>query len=198
MQEARALVERGLRMFGIPFTPELKRWNPGAERWQDPALPVEPSSGSLGADWLELGELAWEVRLRLESRKQTTTLTKSLRDEGRAVITDGWRRVTVGVADQRAAESLPTTSAFAAALSRQSKCGRCRGGAAGSSANGCSVATATEEAGTSAAATAVAATAAVVSRRVRSGTPPHPGGLWANPDTLVTSAAGREDGSREQ
>ena len=106
IRKAGDTVERGLGRLGIAFTSELRRWNPGEERWQDPRLPVAPASRPLGPEWLDLDDLGWEVRLRLEGRRQTAELAETLREEGLPTITDGWKRLTVGVADERAARSL--------------------------------------------------------------------------------------------
>jgi hypothetical protein len=106
VREAGTTVERGLDRLGIPFTSELKRWNPGEERWQDPRLPVAPPSRRLGPEWLDLDDLGWEVRLRLDGRRATAELAESLREEGLPTITDGWKRLTVGAADEEAARSL--------------------------------------------------------------------------------------------
>ena len=106
IRKAGDAVERGLGRFGIAFASELRRWNPGEERWQDPRLPVAPPSRRLDREWLDLDELGWEVRLRLDGRRETTELAETLREEGMPTITDGWKRLTVGAADEQAARSL--------------------------------------------------------------------------------------------
>jgi hypothetical protein len=106
IRTAQPVVEECLREFAIPFSAELKRWNPRGECWQDPKLPVEPFERGLDPAWLDLDELAWEVRLRLTSRAETTRLADELRNDNLAVITDGWRRLTVGVADEEVARAL--------------------------------------------------------------------------------------------
>lgn len=109
-RESNARRQKGLRRLltaeRTRATLELTRWNPGQERWQDPSWPVEPPRHALEPAWLELSELAWEVRLRFPNWFDRRKVELELRDEGHALVSDGWRRLTVGVADEGAARSL--------------------------------------------------------------------------------------------
>jgi hypothetical protein len=91
---------------GLKAQTALTRWNPGLERWQDPTLPVERSPSPPELEWLELGELAWEVRVALESRADARRIEERFRDEGHPTRNDGRKRFAVGVADQTAAASV--------------------------------------------------------------------------------------------
>jgi hypothetical protein len=91
---------------GLPAASTLTRWNPGAERWQDPSLPVEHRTYDIGPDWAAMGELAWEVRLRLQSGKEARRLAEELLDAGRPTISGLRNRITVGVVDGSEASAL--------------------------------------------------------------------------------------------
>jgi hypothetical protein len=94
---AEAVLRRLLEQARVRADLKLSRWNPGAERWQDPTLPVEPPKYELESAWTEIGELGWEVRVKTERMKEAQELERWLRHDERAVFSDGWRRITVGV-----------------------------------------------------------------------------------------------------
>jgi hypothetical protein len=104
----------------------MTRWNPGAERWQDPALPVEAPKRDIGPEWVALGELAWEVRVRSQSGREARRLVQELLKAGHPTIAGLRNRITVGVADESAARTLandlrlraPTAEITIRALSR--------------------------------------------------------------------------------
>jgi hypothetical protein len=95
-----------LRRFGRNADTQLTRWNPGRERWQDPALAIDPTPTPLTPDWNELGELAWEVRVKLEERGEARALEQDLRGQGRPTRSDGRTRFMVGAADQSTAAAI--------------------------------------------------------------------------------------------
>ena len=80
----------------------LSRWNPGAERWQDPSLPVERLQAVLPDPWADVDEMAWEVRLKFESDWESDRIVHALREEGAAVL-DGWKRCLVALPDETTA-----------------------------------------------------------------------------------------------
>jgi hypothetical protein len=103
---AEKLVAGLLGAKGLTTASTLTRWNPGAERWQDPALPVEHRTYDIGPDWAALGELAWEVRVRLQTVKDARRLAEELLDAGHPTITGLGNRVTIGVVDEGEAFAL--------------------------------------------------------------------------------------------
>ena len=87
----------------------LSRWNPGAERWQEPSLPIEMEPKPLPKPWGNIGELAWEVRLRFDHDSEAERLARELRADGASVLR-GWNRCLMPVADE------PTAQKWMAAL----------------------------------------------------------------------------------
>jgi hypothetical protein len=116
--DAEKLVSRLLAERGVSSASVLSRWNPGAERWQDPSLPVEPPSRPIDPEWVELGELAWEVRIRSQEGKEARRLAQELAAGGHPSITGLGNRVTVGVADQQEAAALAAQLRFKAPTAR--------------------------------------------------------------------------------
>ena len=106
IEEGERLVSRLLEAHGLTTLATLARWNPGAERWQDPSLPVEPPREAIGPEWAALGELAWEVRVHSQDGRETRGLGDELTREGRPTITGLRHRITVGVADEAEARDL--------------------------------------------------------------------------------------------
>jgi hypothetical protein len=104
--EAERLVSRLLELRGVTTASTLTRWNPGAERWQDPSLPVEPPRHAIGPEWAALGELGWEVRIRSQDAKEARRLAQELIDAGLPTITGLGNRITVGAPDQQEASRL--------------------------------------------------------------------------------------------
>ncbi len=106
IRETEKLVSRLLEKRGLTTASTLTRWNPGGERWQDSSLPVEAQQYDIGPEWVALGELGWEVRIRLQDGKEARRLAQELLKAGRPTISGLGSRVTVGVADQLEAEAL--------------------------------------------------------------------------------------------
>ena len=104
--DAEKLVSRLLAERGASTAAALTRWNPGAERWQEPSLPIEPPSRPIDPEWVALGELAWEVRVRSQDGREARRLAQELAAGGRPTITGLGNRLTVGVTDQREAAAL--------------------------------------------------------------------------------------------
>lgn len=113
--------ERELRRLlareAIPVETTMSRWNPGKECWQDPALPLDPVQRPIAPEWVDLGELAYEVRIKFQSVAERRRWERQLRDETRPHFSDGWKRLTVGVAEEadalRLAEELRPQIPFA-------------------------------------------------------------------------------------
>ncbi len=97
-REACDVLSEHLVDIGVTPISTMSRWNPGGERWQDPALPVEPPKRDIDPAWAALGELAWEVRLRCQSGKEARRVAQELLAEGYPTITGARDRITVGVA----------------------------------------------------------------------------------------------------
>jgi hypothetical protein len=91
---------------GVRVQTELTRWNPGEEQWQDPALAIEPMESPLDPEWVAVGELGWEVRVKAQARKYARRVEKEVRAKGHPLFTDGLRRITVGLADEHEARQL--------------------------------------------------------------------------------------------
>jgi len=91
---------------GVTVQTTLTRWNPAEEQWQDPELPIEPMEVPLDPEWIAVGELGWEVRVKAQARKNARRIEKDLRAKGRPLFIDGLRRITVGVADEHEARQL--------------------------------------------------------------------------------------------
>jgi hypothetical protein len=106
IQEAEKLISRLLELRGLTNASTLTRWNPGAERWQDPRLPIEPADHDIGPDWAALGELGWEIRLRSQDAKEARRLAQELSGSGHPTITGLGNRMIVGVADETEASAL--------------------------------------------------------------------------------------------
>ena len=99
---AEAVVSRVLMSNRAHASLDLTRWNPGAERWQSPLLPVEPPATTLPDEWSALDEMAWEVRLRLPRARDARRLQSNVRKHDAAVLRNG-KRLTIGVADEQTA-----------------------------------------------------------------------------------------------
>lgn len=106
MDVAAAELEAILAREAVPAESTLTRWNPAAERWQDPALPVGPPKHRIEPEWTELGELGWEVRVKTQSRADARRLEAQLRDEQRPVYADGAKRLTAGARNEEEANRL--------------------------------------------------------------------------------------------
>jgi hypothetical protein len=106
IREAERVIGRRLEQRGLTTHSALTRWNPGEERWQDPDLPVEPSTQMIGPEWAALGELGWEVRVRSQDGREARRLAAELSESGHPTVTGLGNRITVGVADRAAATAL--------------------------------------------------------------------------------------------
>ncbi|HEX9351574.1 MAG TPA: hypothetical protein VF877_09910 [Gaiellaceae bacterium] len=91
---------------GVTVQTTLTRWNPGGEQWQDPELPIEPMETPLDPEWIAVGDLGWEVRVKAQTRKAARRVENDLRAKGRPLLIDGLRRITVGVANEQEARQL--------------------------------------------------------------------------------------------
>jgi hypothetical protein len=93
----------------------LTRWHPVEEAWRDASEPL-PGTGSERAEELrrheaaelrevaEEGEYDWEVRVELESHRDTVALARRLEGEGLPVVRR-WRYLLVGaLTEERAGE----------------------------------------------------------------------------------------------
>jgi hypothetical protein len=112
--------ERAIRSLaaerGWPVTPELRRWHPSAEAWEDPDRPLPDTETEAAAEHAELVEREreesraqgypdFEVRVRCPSRQDAQALAERLRGEGISNV-QRWNFVVVGVADEDTARSL--------------------------------------------------------------------------------------------
>jgi hypothetical protein len=109
VDEAQARASELLAELRLRAPLDLRRWNPGEERWQSPFLPVDPPRQGLPDSWSALDEAAWEIRLRFEHDWERLQLETKLRDRDAAVISDRSKRLMIAVATeelarQRAAE----------------------------------------------------------------------------------------------
>ena len=105
MADAETVVASVFEPLRVRPTLELTRWNPGAERWQSPELPVEAPRGPLPVEWSGLDEAAWEVRVRYRQTRRAQLAHAKLREQGAAVIRNG-KRLMIGVADEEEAHRL--------------------------------------------------------------------------------------------
>jgi hypothetical protein len=82
---------------------EVRRWNPAEERWQSPLQPIGTTYQQLPAEWAELDDAAWEIRLTLGDYAEAQHVTERLRRNGAPVISRGWKQIMVGVDSEAAA-----------------------------------------------------------------------------------------------
>lgn len=106
IRAAEAELRRVFAREAIPVETTLTRWNPGNERWQDPVLPIEPPRKPIAPEWVDLGELAYELRIKFQSVAERRALERQLRQEGRPHTSDGWKGLIVGVANETEAQQL--------------------------------------------------------------------------------------------
>ena len=101
---------------GATARPQLDRWHPLEERWEDPSVPLPETSDAKNAEReradaldreasLETGVAQWEVRIELPSQREAAELAEELEADGRSVV----RRsefLLVGANDRADAETL--------------------------------------------------------------------------------------------
>ena len=115
-QAAARVVDRVASEHGWQVEPELRRWHPTAEIWEDPDNPepadpeqtrAEDEIRNAGErrDSAEQGYPDMEVRVTCASRHEAAELSGRLEDEGIANI-HRWSWVLIGAADEAGAEAL--------------------------------------------------------------------------------------------
>jgi hypothetical protein len=103
--------ERGWRI-----APELRRWHPAAERWEDPDAPLPESESAQAAERNELmqserqeslaqGFPDFEVRVKCGSRHEAEKLAERLRREGIRCV-HRWQFVVAAAPDEDTARQL--------------------------------------------------------------------------------------------
>jgi hypothetical protein len=103
--------ERGWRV-----TPELRRWHPTAEKWEDPDAPLPHTGSEQATERAELmqaerdesvaqGFPDFEVRVKCGSRREAEELAERLRAEGLRCV-QRWQFVVLGADDEDTAQAL--------------------------------------------------------------------------------------------
>jgi hypothetical protein len=101
---------------GWQVAPELRRWHPEAERWEDPDTPLPGTDSARAAEHAELmqsereeslaqGFPDFEVRVKCPSRHEAEQLAERLRGEGIRSV-HRWEFVVVGAPDEDTAGQL--------------------------------------------------------------------------------------------
>jgi hypothetical protein len=101
---------------GWQLTPELRRWHPAAERWEDPDAPLPDTESARAAERAELmqsereeslaqGFPDFEVRVRCPSRHEAEQLAERLRGEDIRCV-QRWQFVVAAAPDEDAARAL--------------------------------------------------------------------------------------------
>jgi hypothetical protein len=112
--KASAAITGVISQHGWSATPELKRWHPVAERWEDPDVPLPADPASTDAEHGELiadeqkesaGNPEFEVRVTLKSHRDAQQLAEQLEAQGTPFVRR-WRYIVVGAADEDSAKSL--------------------------------------------------------------------------------------------
>ncbi len=96
--------------------PDLKRWHPSAEEWEDPDIPLPVTNAARLAEHEALiaterreteerGYPEFEVRADLPSRHDAIRFAEQLRGEGLPVV-HRWRFLLVGATDEDSAKAL--------------------------------------------------------------------------------------------
>jgi hypothetical protein len=113
-EKAKAAIERVLSQQGWQATPELKRWHPVAEEWEDPDVPLPTDEAGRAAEHAELiaqeqreavTNPQWEVRVTCKSHQDALALAEQLQAQGTPFVRR-WRYVVVAAADEDSARSL--------------------------------------------------------------------------------------------
>ena len=101
---------------GWQLTPELRRWHPAAEKWEDPDAPLPGSAAEQAAERAELmraerdeslaqGFPDFEVRVKCGSRQEAEQLAERLRGEGLRCV-QRWQFVVLAAEDEDTAQAL--------------------------------------------------------------------------------------------
>jgi hypothetical protein len=101
---------------GWQVTPELRRWHPTAEEWEDPDAPLPDTESARAAERAELMESEreesvaqgfpdFEVRIKCPSRHEAEQLAQRLADEGIRTV-HRWEFVVAAAQDEDAARAL--------------------------------------------------------------------------------------------
>jgi hypothetical protein len=95
---------------GWTITPEIRRWHPAAEEWEDPSAPLPVASDAVAAEHAEViaaeraetakyGLTEWEVRVQCDSHADCVSLAATLRSEGIPNVRRS-RYLLIGVTDE--------------------------------------------------------------------------------------------------
>jgi hypothetical protein len=101
---------------GVAARISVTRWHPVEEAWRDASVPLPSSSEELAAEHERKvaaetreaaveGETDWEVRVRLESHRDTADLADRLESEGLPVVRR-WRYLLVGALTEEGAHEI--------------------------------------------------------------------------------------------
>jgi hypothetical protein len=115
-EHARELVLALAKRYGWSVDPDLKRWHPSAEEWEDPDTPLPATDAARLAEHEALiaterreteerGYPELEVRADLPSRHEAVRFAERLRGEGLPVV-HRWRFLIVGATDEDNAKAL--------------------------------------------------------------------------------------------
>jgi hypothetical protein len=115
-EAARVALARALRDAGVPAEPEVKRWHPVEERWEDVGVALPDTPAEQAAEHARLiaeedresqadGSPDWEVRITLPSRHAAHEFAERLQGEGIPVLRR-WSHVVVGADDEDQARAL--------------------------------------------------------------------------------------------
>ena len=114
--EATRIVQELSGTEGLEAELELHRWHPLEERWEDAEVPMPRTKAEREAEHQRLeqaeteesqalGLAEWEVRVELESHRQTTELADQLVAEGMEPVRR-WRYLVVGANNEDEARAL--------------------------------------------------------------------------------------------
>jgi hypothetical protein len=115
-REAERVLRESLAAHGLGATGELTRWHPGSETWEpaDEPLPVTPAEHAAERAEVEEREREeseargldqWEVRIELESHRDTVELAERLEAEGMRLVRR-WKFIVVGAETEGEARAL--------------------------------------------------------------------------------------------
>lgn len=115
-ESARALIVSLAQKHDWKLTPELKRWHPDAEQWEDPDAVPADDEASRKAEHEELiaterreteenGRPEFEVRVDLPSRHDALRFAERLQSEGLPTV-HRWKFLLVGATDEDSAKAL--------------------------------------------------------------------------------------------
>ncbi len=115
-EQARELVLAVAKRHGWSVDPDLKRWHPSAEEWEDPYKPLPTTDAARlkehealiateRKETEERGYPEFEVRADLPSRHDAIRFAEKLRGEGLPVV-HRWRFLLIGATDEDNAKEL--------------------------------------------------------------------------------------------